>query len=496
MAEMDRRDFMIAALGGAGLLGASGLLGVNSALASVLPSAAAPVYSRRNIYCLNATSRDVVAYKAAVKAMKALPATDGTSWEAQANIHGAITAPGGMIANACQHNTLFFLSWHRMYLYYFERIARAKSGDPNFALPYWGYSPTGARDLPALFRLPADATNQLYTANRNPAVNAGNLLTASVVDSGVALGQTAFNSFTNSLNGTPHGVVHGAVGGGMGSFAGAGRDPIFWLHHCNIDRLWEIWLGSGGGRVNPTTDNTWMTTPFTFYDETGATVTLTGAQIVDTACQLRYQYESDLCGRIVPLVPPGWWRRYSRFAVYPPALVARLDSLATRPPLPQPVPVTQSQDSVPLGARRTDVALPISAEGKRILAALPRDPSTGGRINLVLDDIRVAGTPQVIYEIYINLPSDVADPVYTSDHFIGHVNLFGPSPRSDHQVKHEPQIVPLALAFLRLRDAKRWSDDTVRVTFIPRGVTERGRPRSILGSRTAATIGRVTIQVQ
>ncbi|WP_374293736.1 tyrosinase family protein [Streptomyces olivochromogenes] len=25
----------------------------------------------------------------------------------------------------------------------------------------------------------------------------------------------------------------------MGSVAGAARDPIFWLHHSNIDRLWS-----------------------------------------------------------------------------------------------------------------------------------------------------------------------------------------------------------------------------------------------------------------
>ncbi|MGH7262080.1 MAG: tyrosinase family protein [Nitrospiraceae bacterium] len=38
--------------------------------------------------------------------------------------------------NTCQHGSYFFLSWHRMYLYYFERILREASRDPNFALPY------------------------------------------------------------------------------------------------------------------------------------------------------------------------------------------------------------------------------------------------------------------------------------------------------------------------------------------------------------------------
>jgi tyrosinase len=44
---------------------------------------------------------------------------------------------------------------------------------------------------------------------------------------------------------SPHGGVHVAVGGWMSSFDTAARDPIFWLHHANIDRLWEAWLALG-----------------------------------------------------------------------------------------------------------------------------------------------------------------------------------------------------------------------------------------------------------
>jgi tyrosinase len=495
MENMDRREWLIAALGSAGLLGASGLFNRNSAYASILAEATAQVYTRRNVYCLSATSREIVSYKAAITAMRALPATNGTSWMAQANIHGTFAPPPGMITDACQHGTQFFLSWHRMYVYFFERIIRQKSGDVNFALPYWAYSPTGRRDLPALFRSPADATNPLYTSNRNASINAGTAITASLVDAGNALAQTLFNNFTNVLNGTPHGDVHIAVGGGMSNFQEAARDPIFWLHHCNIDRLWELWLASGGGRANPTTNNTWMTTPFNFYDETGATVSLTGAQIVDTACQLRYQYESDVCGRII-VIDPRWWRRYSRFPVPPEILIARLDSLGVRPPLPDPIPLVQPQDSVKLGPRPTQVALPVTAEGKRILSTLPRDPKAGGRINLLLEDLRLEGRPRVAYEIYIDLPPGETNPVYTSPHYVGNVNLFGPSPRAPHAGKREPQIVPLALAYLRLSEAKLWSEDTVRVTFVPRGLLEGQDPAKLLGQATQATIGRVSVQVQ
>jgi len=150
--------------------------------------------------------------------MQALPDTNGVSWMAQANIHGTFTPPPGMITAACQHNTMFFLSWHRMYVYFFERIVRKMSGDPNFALPYWGYSPTGSHDLPQIFRTPTTG-NPLYTPNRSASINAGTPIIPALVDAGTALSQVPFFDFTNSLNGLPHGQVHMAVGEGWPIFS-------------------------------------------------------------------------------------------------------------------------------------------------------------------------------------------------------------------------------------------------------------------------------------
>ena len=82
-------------------------------------------------------------------------------------------------------------------------------------------------------------------------------------------------------------VVHGSIGGNMGGFNTAGQDPIFWLHHCNIDRLWEEWLAQGGGRVNPTADATWMNTDFTFVDENKNFVQMSGSDVPYTINQLK-----------------------------------------------------------------------------------------------------------------------------------------------------------------------------------------------------------------
>jgi hypothetical protein len=76
--------------------------------------------------------------------MQARPRNDPTSWAFQAAIHGAYAAPPpGADWNQCQHQGWFFLPWHRMYLYFFERIVRAAvlaaGGPADFAIPYWNY---------------------------------------------------------------------------------------------------------------------------------------------------------------------------------------------------------------------------------------------------------------------------------------------------------------------------------------------------------------------
>ncbi|KAK6542056.1 hypothetical protein TWF694_007828 [Orbilia ellipsospora] len=57
------------------------------------------------------------------------------------------------------------------------------------------------------------------------------------------------NNFLDSLEGV-HDTIHGTVGGNnghMGWVPYAAFDPIFWLHHTNIDRLFALWQG-----INPT----------------------------------------------------------------------------------------------------------------------------------------------------------------------------------------------------------------------------------------------------
>ena len=49
-----------------------------------------------------------------------------------------------------------------------------------------------------------------------------------------------YMGFRFFLESNLHNLVHRWVGGNM-STRSSPNDPVFWLHHCNIDRLWAVW---------------------------------------------------------------------------------------------------------------------------------------------------------------------------------------------------------------------------------------------------------------
>lgn len=66
-----------------------------------------------------------------------------------------------------------------------------------------------------------------------------------------ALNQVVYNLFSSQLE-SIHNAVHTIVGGSgppghMTDAMVAGFDPIFWLHHCNVDRLTAMYQASHPG---------------------------------------------------------------------------------------------------------------------------------------------------------------------------------------------------------------------------------------------------------
>jgi tyrosinase len=173
--------------------------------------------------------------------MQARHASDPTSWEFQAAIHGALstTACG---AESMRARDVVFVSWYRMFLYYFGRMVRAaviEVGSPeDRASSYWNYELGGtSAALPAAFRSPTTggAHNLLYATQRAPEINAGHALAAQssspearlrpafIVKAEFGGGRTQvpfqhFNGLTGKLNleAQPHDAMDGVIGGARG----------------------------------------------------------------------------------------------------------------------------------------------------------------------------------------------------------------------------------------------------------------------------------------
>ena len=194
-----------------------------------------------------------------------------------------------------------FLTWHRMYAYFFERIVEKIVGEP-FALPYWRLTPDNSkrRMLPRAFREPTvnGVQNPLYFSERNEAFLRDGLeeQDVGIADAWRARSLLGDGRFSELLEGTPHGSVHSAVGTvkGMASVAMAARDPIFWLHHANIDRLWESWRqpdAEGRSQRDPTHDAKWMSRRFAFVGPNGKRIEMSTGDAVRARSTLGIEYD-------------------------------------------------------------------------------------------------------------------------------------------------------------------------------------------------------------
>jgi tyrosinase len=431
---------------------------------------AAGPYTRLDVGPLTASSPTLVSYGNAITAMKALPSSNPLSWAYQAAIHGT-TLPGSFPAwNTCQHGTPYFWSWHRMYLYWFERIIRKMSGDANWALPYWNYESSSERQLPAPFRV---SGSPLYTPNRGAGWNAG---TASLSSSAVAtsgfMPEIPYFTAQNNCESTPHAAVHVSIGGWMGSVPTAAQDPIFYLHHANIDRWWNLWLKQGGGRTDPLSDAAWKTTKFLFFDEYGAQKWMTGCDVLRCAQQLNYTYENEGTQVNQYCLKPLPWVIFDKFYLieWPPFKL---------PPGPDPGPIE----------------INVREMSKRLMDAA-NDESTD--VTLEIEGVEADRQPNVFWEVYVGLPKGTA-PNPESAHYVGNIALFGHGVHDEHQHGGFRPAKFLFKADRALQNAmKRNESGQLSLTFVARGAEMKGKPAAAVGTRNAAnlTVGKTRMAVR
>lgn len=409
------------------------------------------------------------------------------SWKWAANTHGidAATTPRPAWAQ-CQHQALFFLPWHRAYLAWFEGTIRDLTEEDDWALPYWDYSdPASARRLPAEFTVPTRTVNgqvianPLFAQNRSP-----DPIPTADVDLRPALSQPNFvlpmeygfggvvpDQYPGVAEQLPHNYIHVDIGGNAGEMrspATAGRDPIFWLHHSNIDRIWEMWRTLDGSiELTDSTAATgalksqWGSARFVFGDERRPS-TYSMDEVEDlTTPRMDYRYESiALPGGIAAEVSAERER----------VLAAQGGGLGLDEAIPAWTPVAATFD-VASGEQRD-----LQLEG-----GLGLDDAPPTRLMLELAGT-TATDPHDAYVVEVRIAPD-AEP-----HVVGRFSTFGLAGTPDDEVRN--YLVDATSALPALLD-EGWSGAELVVRVVPEG----GRADSEDESK-AILINQVTIYTQ
>jgi len=439
-------------------------------------------FVRRNVWQLGGDWSDpVLWYARGVAALKSRPLDDATSWRFYGAIHGidpglwrrlgyllpSDRIPGAPVTSRfwqqCQHGSWYFLPWHRGYVLSFEALVRdavMKAGGPeDWALPYWNYFKPNESALPPAFASPnwpdGQGDNPLFVAQRYGPYNDGNVHVPVAMINLNALGDPDFTGSGNGgspgfggidtgfahsgavhggVEAQPHDLVHGLVGGEdpatqlpglMSDPDTAGLDPIFWLHHCNIDRLWEVWR-QDRTHADPT-DSRWIKGPASI-GQRAFSMPLLGGKVWDYVpgdvrdiAKLGYRYD-DLSPTIASTVLAQRVQRLGADvapagATQGGASVASDKDVELVGASTAPVPIVGSDihTSVKLDAG-------VRSKVQSSLSAAPR-VAKPDRVFLDLENVRGLSDATAL-QVYVGLP-DGADPAAHPDRLAGSIALFG-----------------------------------------------------------------------
>jgi tyrosinase len=469
-------------------------------------------YTRKNVYEAGGDWGDpILWYARGVAAMKARKLADPLSWRFYAAMHGFDkpiwklvgypTTPKEMPSAAlmkrfwkqCQHGSWYFLPWHRGYLIAYEAIIRAAivslHGPADWALPYWNYFKPNQFKLPPAFASPnwpdGRGNNPLFVPQRYGPNNDGDVYVpidqvnldamtdpdftgvSSGGDTGFGGVDTGFEhggQVHGRLETQPHDWVHGLVGGAdpnnpnvpgqMSDPDTAGLDPIFWLHHANIDRLWEVWLRSPISLGNPT-DKTWIKGPGSIGERIfsmpmppkGAPWDYTPGDMANLA-KLGYTYD-DLS---LAVSTPHPAERLRQLGVSPAAATARgAAAMVTRKRNVELVGA--NREPLRIAGRdevRTSVQLDKKTRRKVSASLAAAAEAAPDRVFLNLENVRGLNDATA-FQVYINLPEG-AKPADHPERLAGTIGLFGVRKATAAGGEHAGQGLTFVLEITKIID--------------------------------------------
>jgi tyrosinase len=207
-----------------------------------------------------------------------------------------------------------------------------------------------------------------------------------------------------------------------------------------VDRLWNTWLELGDGRANPT-EAAWLNQSFVFHDETGAQVTLSGADVVDSATQLRYVYDDAA-------------QPFERMVAV----------AATPPPEGPPELAAASEQPLELAGSPASVRMMVPTQSQDLVAAAGDE----GQVLVGVEDIEAERDPGLAYAVYLEVPGHPEGGRF----HIGNVSFFGIKAMNDPDRPHEGeagfgQTFDATEPVKALKQRGLWDATSVNVTFEP-----------------------------
>lgn len=481
--------------------------------------------------------------KRGVATMKSRLPSDPTSWFFQAAIHAvganAITTAAQVdpavatvdqarFWNQCPHsdayNSAEFLLWHRAYIYYFERILRDAAQDPTLSLPYWNYTDPDPerRMFPAEFADmdPDPGTllprNPLFDHRRETAFMVG----AYVLSEGAVgisdlfaitdfFGATEAEGFAGGvadndastrgrIESLPHDILHFAIGGQIltGPFSPtaptgaiglmstprtAAFDPIFWVHHSNIDRLWTVWecLTSPArvwGKVPP---RDWLEAKPWFFHDFDRTVHNESRLFYLDRRNLAISFDSDMPD-CTPLSASDPFAAASEIASGDPS-AAVPDNIRSFVPRAEAGRLARQTRVSPAIARTISIPLTLipsleNADAREAILSASRNAPR--RLMLELRGLTVEGIPSVGFDVYVNLkPGVKAD--RTTPNYVGTLALFGAIQADAHTSDHANGEMSQQFDITRLSRSADFDPSQLTVKIVPFDLLtpREGQPR-------------------
>ena len=160
----------------------------------------------------------------------------------------------------------------------------------------------------------------------------------------------------------------------MGFLGTAGRDPLFYSHHANVDRMWHLWSTKLGGRGFD--DPEWLDTSFVFYDDfkSPRLVRMKFRDVLDTA-NLGYTYDKE-SGAALPWLNS----KPTRFS----GGKTTRSSAPAKPKVVSEFPLTLTKEAVDVPS----VAIPAKQPGKDLvllIEGIEYDPQINNKFDVIIN---------------------------------------------------------------------------------------------------------------